>query len=146
MGHSTTIQCPERSKHTSMGIVSIISITMGVVNMTRSRRASGKPTVKQLKAELDELKREFGGFANAAATDIMKLNHIIFGLLDEQGKISKMTCINCKEECLRPDIEGLEQSEQCPNCGRSLHETEQINLQDMMKANMAQGSEKSEEE
>ena len=102
--------------------------------MGRSRKFSGKRTVKQVDKELQDLKREFAGFANAAATDIMKLNHIIYGLLDEQSKISKITCVNCNEEAIRPDIKGLEQSDICPNCGRSLHKTEQINLQDLQDA------------
>ena len=114
--------------------------------MSRGRKFSGKRTVKQVDVELKELKRDFASFANAAATDIMKLNHIIYGLLDEQGKISKVTCVNCKQEAIRPDIEGLEQSDECPNCGRNLHKTEQINLQDMQNAVLKNDAGESNEE
>ena len=102
--------------------------------MSRGRKFSGKPTVKQLQAELQEARTEFNAFANAAVTDIMKLNHIVFGMLDEQGKITRITCVNCKEEAIRPEIEGIENTEDCPNCGRNLHKPEQINLQDMQSA------------
>jgi len=102
--------------------------------MSRGRKFTGKPTVKQLQTELQEARAEFNAFANAAVTDIMKLNHIVFGMLDEQGKITRITCVNCKEEAIRPEIEGIENTEDCPNCGRNLHKTEQINLQDMQNA------------
>jgi len=97
--------------------------------MTRSRKMSGKKTVKQLSAELDELKGEFARFANAAATDIMKLNHLVYAMLDEQGKITKITCTNCGQEAVQADIEGVEQSEQCPHCGQNLHEATQTTLE-----------------
>jgi|TARA_R110002012_G_scaffold125464_2_gene276989 formylmethanofuran dehydrogenase subunit E len=102
--------------------------------MSRSRRSTGKLTVKQLQGEINEVKREFSSFANAAATDIMKLNHIIYGLLDEAGKISRIECVNCKEEAIRPNIEGLENSDICPNCGRNLFNKEQTTLDDMHRA------------
>jgi len=102
--------------------------------MSRGRKFTGKPTVKQLQQELNEMRTEFSSFANAAVADIMKLNHIMYGLLDEQGKITRIECVNCKEEAVRPEIEGIENSEVCPNCGRNLHKTEQINLQDMQNA------------
>jgi PHP family Zn ribbon phosphoesterase len=124
----------------------------GGLDMSRSRKLTGKRTVKQVDAKVDELARktdtlgtEFASFASAAANDIMKLNHLIYGLLDEAGKITKIICINCKKEAVRPDIEGIEQSENCPHCGRNLHKSEQITLDDLHRGNMTESGEDSEE-
>ena len=104
--------------------------------MSRSRRASGKRTVKQVDArvtevsnKLDTLGSEFAGFANAAANDILKLNHLIYALLDKDDLITKIQCPHCKKEVIRPELEGIEQSEQCPHCGKGLYgESEQTTL------------------
>jgi len=54
----------------------------------RDTRWNNMPTkIEELKEQVDNLQREFSGFANAVASDIIKLNHIIYGLLDEAGKI-----------------------------------------------------------
>lgn len=134
MGFATPLQYFTWDWNPRLGVGNIISVVLVGLYMSRGRKFSGKPTVKQLQTDLKELRIEFGSFANAAATDIIKLNHLVFGMLDEQGKITKITCVNCKEEAIRPDIEGIENSEDCPNCGRNLHKTEQINLQDMQNA------------
>ena len=114
----------------------------------RDTRWNNMPTKKEeeLKEQVNNLQREFSGFANAVASDIIKLNHIIYGLLDEAGKISKIICVNCKEEAIRPHIEGLENSDICPACGRSLFDKEQITLDDMHQAIKKIGRENGSEE
>lgn len=106
--------------------------------MSRSRKMSGKRTVKQVDArvtevttKLDTLGMEFAGFAQAAANDILKLNHLIYAMLDKEGLITKLTCANCKKEVIRPELEGVEQSEDCPHCGQNLHNSTQVSLSEV---------------
>ena len=106
--------------------------------MSRSRKMSGKRTVKQVDARVTELTNkvdtlgmEFAGFAQAAANDIMKLNHLIFALLDKDGLITKITCANCKKEVVRPELEGVDHSEDCPHCGQNLHGSAQTTLDEV---------------
>ena len=114
--------------------------------MTRSRKLSGKKTVKQVDArvndlskqleavvnKLDALGMEFAGFAQAAANDILKLNHLIYALLDRDGLITKIECANCGKEVIRPELEGVEHSEDCPHCGQNLHKTTQATLDEVI--------------
>lgn len=113
--------------------------------MSRSRKMTGKKTVKQVDArvselstqqdavinKLDTLGMEFAGFAQAAANDILKLNHLIYAMLDKEGLITKITCVNCKKEVIRPELDGVEQSEDCPHCGQNLHNSTQVSLSEV---------------
>lgn len=113
--------------------------------MSRSRKMTGKRTVKQVDArvselstkqdavinKLDALGMEFAGFAQAAANDILKLNHLIYAMLDKEGLITKITCVNCKQEVIRPELDGVEQSDNCPHCGQNLHKTTQATLDEV---------------
>ena len=114
--------------------------------MSRSRRMSGKKTVKQVDArvselstqqdavinKLDALGMEFAGFAQAAANDILKLNHLIYAMLDKEGLITKIECANCGKEVVRPELEGVDHSEDCPHCGENLHKSTQATLDEVI--------------
>ena len=70
----------------------------------------------EINGRLDKIESEFHGFGNAVAQDLMRLHHLLYTLLDSQGHLEKLKCANCNEEVLRPKLEGLEQSDDCPNC------------------------------
>ena len=89
-------------------------------SMTRSRKMSGKMTTKQLQQRLDTIETEFHGFGNAAATELMKHNQLIYGLLSDLGKLETIKCENCGEEISRPILKGIENTDECPSCGKSL--------------------------
>ena len=113
--------------------------------MSRSRKMTGKRTVKQVDArvselstqqdavinKLDALGMEFAGFAQAAANDILKLNHLIYAMLDKEGLITKIECANCGKEVIRPDLDGVDHSEDCPHCGQNLHKSTQVTLDEV---------------
>ena len=102
--------------------------------MTRSRKMSGKKTTKQLQQEIDTLTKEFHGFGNAAASELMKHGKIIYALLEDLGKLENLICENCKETISRPIIKGIENTDECPSCKRSLFKKTQISLDDMQQA------------
>tara|TARA_R110002020_G_scaffold29528_10_gene93108 strand:+ start:8291 stop:8620 length:330 start_codon:yes stop_codon:yes gene_type:complete len=102
--------------------------------MTRSRRLSGKPTVKQLQGEVEELKREFSSFANAIVQEVIKHNTLIYSTLEDLNKMEKIVCENCKEEVARPVLKGIENNDECPSCKRSLFVKTQVSLDDMHQA------------
>ena len=97
---------------------------------------SGKLTTKQLQQKVDTVEKEFHGFANACVTDLMKLNRLMFGLLENLGKLDKINCSNCGSEVLRPNILELDQTEDCPDCGKNLFskDTRQVTLDEMTRA------------
>ena len=101
--------------------------------MTRSRKMSGKLTTKQLQAELDTTTNEFRSFANAMVQEVMKHNVLIYALLEDMGKMEKITCVNCKDEVARPTLSGLEQNDDCPSCGKNLFGTEQTSLDNILE-------------
>ncbi len=108
--------------------------------MTRSRRMSGKQTTKQLQGRIDTIEKEFHGFGNAAATELMKHGKLIYALLDDLGKLETLTCENCKEEISRPVLKDIENTDECPSCGRSLFIKTQVSLDDLHR-----GSQKANE-
>ncbi len=107
---------------------------------------TGKKTVKQVDArvselssqvdavinKLDALGMEFANFAQAAANDILKLNHLIYAMLDKEGLITKIECANCGKEVVRPELEGVDHSEDCPHCGENLHKSTQTTLDEVI--------------
>ena len=101
--------------------------------MTRSRKMSGKLTTKQLQAELNTTTNEFRSFANAMIPEVMKHNALIYAMLEEMGKMEKITCANCKEEVARPTLSGLEQNDDCPACGKNLVDKVQTSLDDILE-------------
>ncbi len=101
--------------------------------MTRSRKMSGKLTTKQLQAELDTTTNEFRSFANAMVQEVMKHNVLIYALLEDMGKMEKITCVNCKDEVARPTLSELEQNDDCPSCGKNLFGTEQTSLDNILE-------------
>lgn len=103
-------------------------------NMTRSRRASGKPTVKQMQEQVNTIEKEFHGFGNAVAGELMKHNRLLYGLLADLGKLENIICENCKEEVSRPILKDIENTDECPSCNRNLFEKKQISLDDMHQA------------
>ena len=88
--------------------------------MTRSRKMSGKLTTKQLQERVDKIEQEFHGFGNAAATELMKHGKLIYGLLADLGKLETIKCENCGEEISRPILKDIENTDECPSCGKSL--------------------------
>tara|TARA_R100001510_G_C7656750_1_gene217136 strand:+ start:1642 stop:1935 length:294 start_codon:yes stop_codon:yes gene_type:complete len=94
---------------------------------------SGKLTTKQLQAELDTTTNEFRSFANAMVQEVMKHNVLIYALLEDMGKMEKITCVNCKDEVARPTLSELEQNDDCPSCGKNLFGTEQTSLDNILE-------------
>ena len=88
--------------------------------MTRSRKMSGKLTTKQLQQRLDTMEQEFHGFGNAAAQELMKHGRLIYGLLADLGKLETIECANCNEQISRPVLKDIENTDECPSCGKSL--------------------------
>ena len=46
--------------------------------------------------------------------------------------ITKIECANCGKEVVRPELEGVEHSEDCPHCGQNLHKTTQATLDEVI--------------
>ena len=84
----------------------------------------------EINGRLNKIETEFHGFGNAVAQDLMKLHKLLYTYLQTQGLIEHLSCANCDEEVLRPKIEGLEQSDECPSCSHDLYKGTQTSIQD----------------
>lgn len=74
----------------------------------------------KLTGRINKIEEEFHGFANAVAGDLMKIHHLVYAFLEEEGKLQTLTCSNCQEQVMRPNLSKLEQSNDCPACGHDL--------------------------
>ncbi|MAR83304.1 MAG: hypothetical protein CMF55_00715 [Legionellales bacterium] len=53
--------------------------------------------------------------------DVMKMQSMMYNLLDELGKVEKPVCVACKEVLIIPVIKGIEKSDICPACGENIY-------------------------
>jgi PHP family Zn ribbon phosphoesterase len=82
-----------------------------------------------IKQQIDTIKTEFHGFGNAVAQDLMRLHHLLYTMLDNDGKLERIVCHSCEQEVLRPKLDNLEQSDDCPNCGKDLYKGKQTSIE-----------------
>ena len=67
---------------------------------------------------------------NMIGNDLMKTQKILYSLMDELNMIEKPNCVHCKEQLMIPILEGLERSEDCPNCGKNIYGAGQPSFED----------------
>ena len=81
-----------------------------------------KEDVKTLASEVTKILQLMGG-------DLMRLQTLVYTHLEEEGKVEKLICNNCKEELLRPNMKAIEKSDICPHCGEDIFGAEQTTFE-----------------
>jgi formylmethanofuran dehydrogenase subunit E len=119
VGFSTFIKCQEWVVKYTVDIELFITVIRGVKYM--SQKAS-KDDVKALASEVTRILQIMGG-------DLMRLQTLVYTHLEEEGKIERIVCANCKEELLRPNMKDIEKSDICPHCGGDIYGTEQTTFE-----------------
>jgi predicted RNA-binding Zn-ribbon protein involved in translation (DUF1610 family) len=77
---------------------------------------------KKVKQEhFDNFVQEVAGVVSILGGDLMKVQLILYNLLDEMGKIEKPICVSCKESLMIPVVKNIEKSDDCPNCGENIY-------------------------
>lgn len=92
--------------------------------MSRSRASSGKPTVKQLQKDVNEMKGVINQLINAMTGDISRLNSLIFGILKETDSIKEHNCHACNQKILSPILKAVPMDTKCPSCGADLNKNQ----------------------
>jgi len=97
--------------------------------MTRSRAASGKPTTKQLGKDMKEMQNVINQLINAMSNDMSRINGIVYALLQEDGRLKESNCASCGQVLFEPLLKALPKAENCPACGHSMDDTEQMSIE-----------------
>ena len=78
----------------------------------------------------------FENFVNEVAnvitimgTDVMKIQTILYNLLDELDMVEKPICVSCKEQLYIPIVKGVDKSDICPSCGENIYGNEQATFE-----------------
>ena len=72
--------------------------------MTRSRKASGKLTTKQLGQQVNEIQQVLNQLINAMSNDMARINGIMYALLQEDGRLEESKCPACEQVLFEPNI------------------------------------------
>jgi ribosomal protein S27AE len=62
--------------------------------------------------------------------DIMKLQMMVYNLLDDMGKMDRVICPSCNEEVIRPILPNIPLEDVCPSCGEGLFDKNQMSIDD----------------
>tara|TARA_R100001082_G_C4253534_1_gene112463 strand:+ start:174 stop:461 length:288 start_codon:yes stop_codon:yes gene_type:complete len=62
--------------------------------------------------------------------DIVKLQTMVYNLLDDMGKMDRVPCHSCGEEIIRPLLPNIPLEDMCPMCGSDLFEKSQTSVED----------------
>jgi len=62
--------------------------------------------------------------------DVVRLQMLVDNLLEDLGKLNKISCPSCEEEILRPEVKGIPLQDICPSCQSSLLDGEQTSFED----------------
>jgi hypothetical protein len=62
--------------------------------------------------------------------DVMKLQMMLYNLLNDMGKMDKLICPSCKEEVIRPILPNIPLEDVCPSCGGDLFDKDQMTIDD----------------
>ncbi len=81
---------------------------------------SKKVSQEELNEVIGNFSREVAHVLQVLGADVIKMQTMLYNHLDEEGKIERIVCTNCGEELLRPNIRGVEKSDECPACGENI--------------------------
>lgn len=90
--------------------------------MTRSRKASGKLTTKQLGQQVNEIQQVLNQLINAMSNDMARINGIVYALLQEDDRLEESNCPACGQALFEPKLKALPKATQCPACGHKFEE------------------------
>lgn len=102
-----------------MGIELFICVMSGVKIMGKK--------VKQ--EHFENFVQEVAGVVSILGGDLMKVQMILYNLLDEMGQLEKPICVSCKETLMIPVVKNIEKSDDCPNCGENIYGKEQTTFE-----------------
>ena len=86
-------------------------------------------TKKVEKEEFDKFVQEVAHVISIMGADIMKMQTIMYNLLDELDKVEKPICVSCKEVLFIPIVKNVERSDVCPSCGENIYGAEQTTFE-----------------
>jgi len=79
-----------------------------------------KVTQEELSKIISEFGNEVAQVFQIMGADIVRLQTMVYNHLEEEGKMERIVCAECQGELLRPNIKGVEKSDDCPSCGKDV--------------------------
>jgi uncharacterized paraquat-inducible protein A len=64
------------------------------------------------------------------ALEQMKIQTLLYSLMEATGHLQKIPCPSCEEQVLRPDLPNVQQNDNCPACDSPLFEGTQTTFED----------------
>jgi hypothetical protein len=80
--------------------------------------------------DLEMFMRETVKVIQYMGNDVMKLQMMLYNLLNDMGKMDKLICPSCKEEVIRPILPNIPLEDVCPSCGGDLFDKDQMTIDD----------------
>lgn len=84
---------------------------------------------KATQEDFENFVKEVAHVISIMGADVMKMQTIMYNLLDEMDKVEKPICVSCKETLLIPIVQNVEKSDICPNCGENIYGSEQTTFE-----------------
>lgn len=94
-------------------------------------RESRKPTMREVKKELEGMKsdfEQFKQFMNVLFAEMDKCNMVLIRMLDKQGLLHHERCPHCDFAINTPLLDDIPVAEDCPACQKPLKDTTQTTL------------------
>jgi len=114
-----------------VGIELFISVISGVKIM-------GKKVERE---HFEKFVQEVAEVVSILGADLLKVQTILYNLLDEMGQIEKPTCVSCNENLMIPIVQNVDRSDTCPNCGENIYGMEKTTFENWDKGITQDGEE-----
>ena len=88
--------------------------------MANGIRPIKKMSAHQLTEGFLAMNQRLDMLTHAVASDVQRLNIIVFQFLKTMGFAEEIVCRHCKVINMRPKVDGIEIDDRCADCGKTL--------------------------
>tara|TARA_R110002020_G_scaffold390629_1_gene601077 strand:+ start:2421 stop:2708 length:288 start_codon:yes stop_codon:yes gene_type:complete len=85
---------------------------------------------KATQSDFEEFAREVAEAMNIVGIDLLKIQRLLYALMEATGNMEYRACPSCGENLLIPDLPTIEKSEICPKCEANIHQSTQTTFED----------------
>lgn len=85
---------------------------------------------KANQSDFEEFAREVATAMNIVGMDLMRMQRLLYALMEATGHMEHRECPSCNENLLIPDLPTIEKSDICPTCEANIHQSTQTTFED----------------